>query len=78
MKAGIKVGLAGFEIKNIAGEYVLFAGGYGREQRRVGVLDGPENASLAYGLLLRGVRDVAPIIWETGEPAPDDEAADRR
>lgn len=63
----MKVGLAEFEIRNEHGEYVLHVGGYGRTLERVGVFDGARQASLARAAISRGVADVAPIIWETGE-----------
>lgn len=71
MSSKVKVGHAEFEVvREPEGRLVLIAGGYGRDPFAAAVLLGDREASMTRLLLSRGVLDIAPIDWLTGEEAP--------
>lgn len=68
MSEPLKVGHAQFTMHrgNDHGMH-LVVGGYGRDPLHVATFTSDRAAALARAALQRGMRDIAPIIWETGE-----------
>lgn len=74
MSATMKLGHAELEIRRLDDDaLVLIAAGYGRERFVAAQFLGERQAATARALVARGALDVAPVIWETGEHATDEQ-----
>lgn len=72
MSEPLRIGHAEFEIHRGNDALLhLVPSGYGRDPFVAATFHGDRQAAVTRALVTRGARDIAPVIWETGEHATE-------